>query len=168
MASCKHYQYYVEGECEKKLLTVLKEQGSLIIPGKIEVMNVIQNEIPDAKLMLLPPKVTVILVFDTDKDSADILQLNINKLLRMDHIEEVWCVTQVPDFESELVRATSLRSILKLYDCSGMSEFKELFIKDKNLYKRLCGYKFDLNLMWSSKASGVYEKVTNNGARIKK
>lgn len=43
MNKAAHYQYYVEGEDEKKLLSVLKTEMGLIVPGKIDKLNVVQD-----------------------------------------------------------------------------------------------------------------------------
>ena len=39
MGKGKRYHYFVEGECEKKLISVLKEQKELIVPGKIDFVT---------------------------------------------------------------------------------------------------------------------------------
>ena len=36
-------QYYVEGEDEKKLVSVLKSNMGVIKPGKVQKLNVLQN-----------------------------------------------------------------------------------------------------------------------------
>ena len=59
------YFYYVEGQCEKKLIDLLKEH-QLILPGRIEVFNATQDLFNSARLRLLPPRSVVILIFDTD------------------------------------------------------------------------------------------------------
>lgn len=41
--SNKKYIYFVEGPCEEKLIDVLKQQPSLLCPGKIKVINVLQE-----------------------------------------------------------------------------------------------------------------------------
>lgn len=56
-----YYQYYVEGEDERKLLSVLKTEMECIVPGKIEVFNVVQEEITAIRLMQLKKGTTVIL-----------------------------------------------------------------------------------------------------------
>lgn len=73
-------QYYVEGEDEEKILSVLKTDLQLIIPGKISKFNAVQNKVTKARLMNLRPDTTVVLVFDTDTDNADILSENIKTL----------------------------------------------------------------------------------------
>jgi hypothetical protein len=49
----KILQYYVEGEDEKKLIEVLKTDMRLIMPGKVQILNVVQNRISDTKLRIL-------------------------------------------------------------------------------------------------------------------
>lgn len=44
-----NYQYYVEGEDEKKLLNVLKAMGC-IESGKVDKFNVVQNEFTFARI----------------------------------------------------------------------------------------------------------------------
>ena len=49
----KNYVYYVEGQCEEKLLKVLKTDMRLIQPGKIIKRNVIQDKLRHAQLTTL-------------------------------------------------------------------------------------------------------------------
>lgn len=35
--------YYVEGPCEQKLISALKERPEKLIPGKVKVFDVVQN-----------------------------------------------------------------------------------------------------------------------------
>lgn len=69
-----NYQYYVEGQNEEKLISVLKTEMELVCPGKIDVLNVVQEELTTVRLMQLKPQTTVILVFDTDVGNIDILK----------------------------------------------------------------------------------------------
>ena len=43
MGKEKYYQYFVEGEDEKKLVDVLKSDMKLIVSGKSQVFNVTQH-----------------------------------------------------------------------------------------------------------------------------
>ena len=45
MGKGARYHYFVEGECEKKLISVLKEQKNLIVPGKIDVLDVTKERL---------------------------------------------------------------------------------------------------------------------------
>ena len=58
-----YIQYYVEGEDEEKLLSVLKTDLQAIIPGKIGKFNAVQDRITRARLMNLRSDTTVVLVY---------------------------------------------------------------------------------------------------------
>ena len=49
----KNYVYYVEGQCEEKLLKILKTDMRLIRPGKVIKRNVIQDKLRQAQLKTL-------------------------------------------------------------------------------------------------------------------
>ncbi len=53
--------YYVEGECEKKLIGALKEQPALIYTGKVKVRNVVSELIPRSELLTIKRDTAVIL-----------------------------------------------------------------------------------------------------------
>lgn len=167
MAGTNRYHYFVEGTCEQKLLTVLKEQKNLIVPGTIDVFNVTQKKITDLKIRTLPYNIIAILVFDTDNPNVDMLNANLAKLKRSAQVKEIWCVLQVPNLEGELQRSTDLKDIKKLFGCEGREEFKEKFIKERNLYKKLLDAGFILEKMWSMDGDGDYGKIKNDGYRIK-
>ena len=42
----KRCVYFVEGSCEKQLIDAMKAEPCLLTPGKVNVHNVIQDEIP--------------------------------------------------------------------------------------------------------------------------
>ena len=46
------YHYYVEGNCEKKLIDEFKKQQLPIISGKIDVFNAVQEEFTNTRLRL--------------------------------------------------------------------------------------------------------------------
>ena len=71
------YHYYVEGNCEKKLIDEFKKQQLPIISGKIDVFNAVQEEFTNTRLRLLPENTVVILVFDTDTGIVEILNRNL-------------------------------------------------------------------------------------------
>ena len=73
----KFVQYYVEGEDEEKLVNVLKTQLGLIRPGKVQKLNVVEQEITNIRLRTLKQGTMVVLVFDTDTGNVDILKKNI-------------------------------------------------------------------------------------------
>ena len=69
-------QYFVEGECEKKLIRTLIEQ-KLILPGQTDVLNPVQAHIKTTHLLTRPIKARIILGFDTDMTELRILEQNI-------------------------------------------------------------------------------------------
>lgn len=74
----KRCVYFVEGPCEKKLIDALKAEPRLLAPGKVNVYNVIQNEIPRRIVNTIMVGTMVVFVFDTDVDKTDILLRNIS------------------------------------------------------------------------------------------
>ncbi len=89
------YQYFVEGDDEKRLIEVLKTDMQLIQPGKIQVVNVVQEKLTDLKLRVLAEGTILIFVFDTDTGNIDILNENIRKAKKSSRVKDVYCITQV-------------------------------------------------------------------------
>ena len=102
-------QYFVEGEDDKKMIDTLKTQMGLIKPGKVQVLNVVTEEITDLRLRALSPGTTVVLVFDVDAGNVDILGRNIKKLMKCSSISDVITIPQVPNLEGELLRTVTSR-----------------------------------------------------------
>ena len=100
-------QYFVEGEDDKKMIDTLKTQMGLIKPGKVQVLNVVTEEITDLRLRALSPGTTVVLVFDVDAGNVDILNRNIRK------IEELLNSKSRSDFKSDILRVTNLAAKLR-------------------------------------------------------
>lgn len=38
--------YYVEGDCEEQFIQAMKLDPAKLMPGKVKVFNIVQNEIP--------------------------------------------------------------------------------------------------------------------------
>lgn len=74
------YRYFVEGESEQVLISTLKTELGLIVPGKVEILNIVQNIIGTNRLRVLQPGTVAILVYDTDVGTVDILKKNIAAL----------------------------------------------------------------------------------------
>ena len=71
------YHYFVEGEDDAKVINILKTDLCLIIPGKVQIFNVMQEKITNPRLMSLKADTIVILVFDTDVGETTTLLDNI-------------------------------------------------------------------------------------------
>ena len=169
--SMNRKQYYVEGECEKKLIKTLIAQN-LVIPGQIDVLNPVQEHIKSTHLRKLPSKTTVILIFDTDISNTDILTANLRFLSSFTNIREIITIPQVRNLEEELVRCTDipdLRRIRDLINCEHSSTFKTAFIEEKRLYEKLQAHHFSLELLWSETPDICFTRIgiRNQGGLIK-
>lgn len=161
--------YYVEGQCEKKLIDTLKEH-QCVLPGKIEVFNVTQDVFNDMRIRLIPPKSIIVLVFDTDVKLADVLLENIAVLGKQNNVIHLYCVPQVRNLEEELVRSTDVKAPKEILNCKGNADFKGAFIKEKRLYEKLMNHHFDLSKLWNTFPPDEYSKmgIKNSGSFIKK
>ena len=164
----RKYHYFVEGKCEKKLIDTLKEQKNLIVPGRVEVYNVTQKRLTELKLRPLSSGTIIILVFDTDTAQMDILKENIKLLSKSSRFKDVWCLLQVKNFEDEIIRSTVVRNVKDIFKSENLDGFKEDFIKEKNLYRKLCDIGFDLAKMWVTNPDECYCWLENDGDKIKK
>jgi len=161
------FQYFVEGEDEKRLIQVLKTDMQLIQPGKIQVLNVVNEKLTDLKLRVLNPNTILVFVFDTDTKNADILKENIRFAKQASNIKCVLCITQVRNIEDELIRCTNIERIEELLDSSSKSAFKRDFIKEKRLKDKLLNHSFDLNTLWCKSPKKPFDEIPNDSSVIK-
>jgi len=161
------YQYFVEGDDEKRLIEVLKTDMRLIQPGKIQVVNVVQEKLTDLKLRVLSEGTILIFVFDTDTGNLDILNENIKKAKKSSRVKAVYCITQVKNIEDELIRSTDVKRIEDLLGSKSKSDFKRDFIREKNLKQKLVMHSFDINLLWCKEPQEPYNKIKNESIVVK-
>ena len=110
------FRYLVEGQCEKKLVEVLKTQKPPYIrSGKVDVVNVVQQKISEARIRNWPKGVIAVLIFDMDKTDTSILEENIRVLQRNNHVGKVYCIPQLHNLEEEIERATNIKSAPELF-----------------------------------------------------
>lgn len=161
-------QYYVEGDCEQKLVKTLVAHN-LILPGQTDVLNPVQDHIKSTHLRKLPAKTTVVLIFDTDKNNMDILKTNIQSLKKHPNIKQIITIPQVTNLEKELIRCTDVHQVRQLLNCKTNSEFKTAFIEEKRLYEKLQSHHFDFEKLWSDKPSEAFLKaeIQNESKMIK-
>lgn len=163
----KYYQYYVEGQCEEKLINTLKDGiDRLVIPGKVSVFNVQCECFTDTMLRTLKSKTVIILIFDTDSINKSIFERNIQKLKSLG-FNEIWCIPQDKNLEDELIKSTDIRKITDLLNSSGITDHKRKFIAEKCLKTKLINHRFDIKEIWSSKTSGKVLGIENDGNKIK-
>ena len=137
MGQNKNNHYYVEGDNEKKMISILKTDYQFIVPGKVEKFNVVQDEFTKKRLMTLKKGTVAILVFDTDTNNSDILDKNICFLREQSIIRDIICVTQVSKLEDELKRSCNIKAIKELTGSKTNTEFKSDMIKDNSFKKKL-------------------------------
>ena len=164
----KNFHYFVEGEDEKKLLSVLKTDMQLILPGKIEHFNIIQEKITKPRLMTIKSGTTIVLVFDTDVGDSKILNENIRFLEKQSTIKKVLCITQVKNLEDEFKRSCNIKQIKELTGSKSNKDFKADLIKEKNLSKKLSAKNFNFKKFWNTVPTGNFQSIHNDASKIKK
>lgn len=168
MQKIGYCQYYVEGEDEQKLLSVLKTEMGLIVPGKIEKLNVVQEVITRIRLMQLKKGTTVVLIFDSDVGNPNILKQNIQVLEKHSSVKQVICIPQVKNLEDELIRSCNIKQIKELLGSKSNKEYKHDLLTEKNLKMKLIKSNFDMKQFWNQKPTNEFKWVENGAERIKR
>lgn len=163
----QYVQYYVEGDDEKKLLRVLKDELGAILPGKIQKLNVIQNKIKDTHLRVLHPGTMVVLVFDTDTGSIDMLNQNLESLHACSAVSEVVTIPQVKNLEDELVHSCDIKKVEDLLGSRSRQDFKSDLIRASNLAGKLREHKFDIGRFWCKAPGEPYQNIENQAEKVK-
>lgn len=159
----KYFQYFVEGECEEKLINALKiPPCNFIIPGKVEVFNVIQNKLSKQRILSIKPNATIILVYDTDiRDDSKLIE-NI-KLLNNNGFKNIIHIQSVKNFEDEIKFSCSIKSIHQIFQTKGRDEFKSKFIHCSNIINKLTLEGFEINKLWIRKVNVLpFSKYVKN------
>ncbi len=167
MKNGANVQYFVEGEDEKKIVNILKNDLEVIIHGRVQIKNVIQNFISDAILRTFKKGTIVVLIFDTDTNNTDVLDKNIEKLRKNRNVAEVITIPQVKNLEDELKYSCNIRKITELLNSRSVSNFKSDLIHITNLAQKLREHHFDINCFWSRHPESPYEHITNQADMIK-
>lgn len=163
----KNIQYYVEGEDDKKVVDTLRLKMRLIKTGKVHVLNVIEEEIPDMRLRTLSSGTLVVLVFDTDTGKTDVLFKNLSKLSKHPSVAAIAAVPQVRNLEEELVRSCNIKKIEDLLNSKSKKDFKSDIIRISNLDAKLREHQFDISRFWASLPPGPYKAAGNQAQTIK-
>lgn len=162
----KNYCYFVEGADEKKIIDTFKTDMKLIQPGKVYVVNPVQEKIPMSRIVPLKMGTTVILVFDTDTDNSGILKANIKLISSSMNVLRVICVTQVKNLEDELIRSCDIRNIRELTNSKSDREYKSDLIRITNLAERLKKCGFCKELFWCKDPDGAFKDIQNQADKI--
>ena len=151
----KIYHYYVEGECEKKLINELKRlNNNKLVSGKVEVFNVITKKIPKARLLSLKKNTTVILVYDTDKEVTEFLDENV-RMLKTSKFNVIH-IQSIKNFEDEIVFSTNIKKIQELFNTEGISDFKKRFLAHQDIMIKLKSVDFNYLKLWSRVSSDKF------------
>lgn len=164
----RYYQYFVEGEDERKIINTLKSDMGLIKPGKVQVFNCVKEKLTALRLMTLKDGTAVVLVFDSDAGNRLLLEENMKLLQNQSNISEVICVIQVKNLEDELIRACDIKQIKDLLGVESNSAYKRALLKEKNLSKKLLGHNFAITKFWCRQDEERYKGIVNAAGEIKK
>ncbi len=158
----KLFHYFVEGECEKKLIDELKNaKNHQLVAGKVDVLNVITEVIPNARLLALSKNTTIVLVYDTDQNKTEILETNI-KRLKQYGFKNVLHIQSIKNFEDEIVYSTEIDNINEVFNIQGTSNFKKKFISHNDLSNKLKSINFNHLRLWSrTNAEKPFSKYSN-------
>lgn len=133
MSNNKIYHYFVEGDCEKKLIDELKKiENKELVAGKVDVMNVIYERFSIAKLLTLEKNAIIILVYDIDVPQIEILKENL-KTLALYGFKKIIHIQSINNFEDEIVYSTSINNINDFFKTNTAGDFKKRFIKHGNI-----------------------------------
>lgn len=160
--------YYVEGPCEEKLISALKENPGKLLPGKVKPFNIIQNLIPRSQLLALQPGTLVVFVFDTDVPNTAVIQKNVELIERYCRVQIIY-LPQVMNLEDELVRCTDVRSVQELTKSNGIRNFKSDFckLKPKDCRSMLERHHIDVSRLWMTNTPETFSFVEKNCSKVK-
>lgn len=162
----EQYHYFVEGEDDRKVVNTLKTDLQWIKPGKVQVFNVIEEELTSLITRTLKPGTIVVLVFDTDTGKKNTLLKNIRFLQKDSNVKQVLCIMQVKNLEDEFLRSCAISQIKELTGSKSNSDYKRDLLRQSNLADKLKKHQFRFEKFWNS-SDKKYESICNDSARIK-
>lgn len=163
----KTYTYFVEGECEQKLLDAIKVAPSLIHPGKVRVFNVIKNCLKTSNLISIKDGY-VVFVFDSDVPETGTLKQNIETVKRICPAKtaKLLFLVQVMNLEDELIRATDINNIEELTRSKSRKNFKSDFLTLKNCRSVLERHCFDIKKMWCKEIPEPFSFISQGTEKV--
>ena len=166
----KLIQYYVEGECEAKLIRTFQHVEKCgFKPGKIEILNPATKTISSLRINQLKKNTIVALVYDTDYININVLKNNVESLKKNKNIDEIYHVQSIQNFEDEIIYSSSISSINEIFNTKSIADFKKKFINHRELAKKLEECSFSIDLIWSRHSTNLdIKNFPNNGNKIKK
>lgn len=161
--------YLTEGICEQQLINALKSEPARLIPGKIKVFNVVQEELSKSQLVTFAPGSIVVFVFDTDVEVTEYLKKNIELVKKYCSRVKLVTLAQVLNLEDELKRCTDVKRAQDITKSKSVRDFKADFCKMKVIECRnvLERHKLDTAKLWTIKPKGAFGFVAQNGEVVK-
>lgn len=117
---------------------------------------------------MLQSGTVVILVYDTDVETVDVLKKNIATLKKCTAVKDVWCIPQVKNLEDELVRACNIRNVMDLTGTRTLHDHKRAFVNSSNQSQMLERNGFDIEKLWSKVPVNAFVQFGNDSEKIKK
>ena len=166
MTKRQNIVYLVEGETEKKFLKVLKTDFQCIHPGKIHILNVVQEHARQTFFLQFDKSIFVLL-FDTDTNNTSILQENIKFISTLTNSQRVLCIPPVKNLEDELCYSCQINDIRILTGNSSSSDFKRDFLHMNNIHQKLLKHNFNISRLWCRKTTNTFNSINNDAMQIK-
>ena len=158
--------YFVEGQCEQKIVEAMKEEPQRLRSGKIKLLNPITQEIPSSVLLTIKKDSVVVLVFDTDIPVTEQLKNNIRRIRKYCKVDIVY-LGQVLNLEDELVSCTDISRIQELTNSKSKKDFKRDFCAMTNCRQVLDRHNLDVELLWNSRYPENFVFLENNSKKVK-
>ncbi|MBQ9211684.1 MAG: hypothetical protein IJ153_11285 [Clostridia bacterium] len=166
----KRCLYFVEGPCEKQFIEALNRiQPYRLLPGKVEVFNIVQEEIPRKRVNAVHPGTIVVFVFDTDVNKTDVLKKNIEHVKKYASEIKIMTIAQVLNFEDEFKRSTDVKKVQDFTRSATVSEFKTAFcqMKQDSCRYAMERHKLDLSKTWATTPPQAFSFVSMDGEKVK-
>ena len=154
--------YFVEGECEKKLIKAYMNLDETCFHlGKVEVFNMFNERMSNAYARTIKKKTKIIIILDSDVPNVELLDENLKTIKKVTNItdEDIIILFSIRTFEDELIYSCSkLTNIHSLFNTKGIDEFKKKFIGRENIQSKLKEVNFHIEKMWSRSTKSLLEK----------
>lgn len=155
--------YFVEGRCEEKLINELKKEPSLLVPGRIKVLNVLTHRISVGSLITFKKNTNICFVFDTDgEQNLSTYNYNISVLKKYVPGVHVYNFVQINNLEDELLKATNIKRIEDLTGSKSSKDFKTDFLSCSNCRQLLDKHNFKIENMWKSEPIGSFAGIAQD------
>lgn len=159
--------YFAEGRCEERLINALKEAPQRIQPGRVKVLNVVQEYLTKSQLITIQAGSTVVLVFDTDVKQTECLRENISRLKKLCSKVKIVYLPQVLNFEDELVRCSDIKAVTDLTHSKSVKDFKRDFCAMTNTRSALDRVNLKVESLWTEASPEEFSFVPKNSKDIK-